>query len=46
MWITGYAVVVDQVRGVLLRPRVRPAIDAVTGTILVALGIRLGAEAA
>ena len=30
--------------GVLRRPRVRRAIDAVTGTVLVALGIRLAGE--
>ncbi|HEY3164735.1 MAG TPA: LysE family translocator [Candidatus Limnocylindrales bacterium] len=45
-WLAGYAVVVARAGGVLGRPRVRRTIDAVTGTILVAFGIRLAAEPA
>lgn len=42
-WLTLYAVVVARA-GQFLRGRVRRAIDAVTGTILVAFGIRLATE--
>ncbi|HET8968978.1 MAG TPA: LysE family translocator [Gaiellaceae bacterium] len=42
-WLTLYAVVVAKA-GQFLRGRVRRALDAVTGTILVAFGIRLAAE--
>jgi threonine/homoserine/homoserine lactone efflux protein len=45
VWICGYALVVASVAGQLRRPRVRRAIDAVSGTVLVALGIRVAAEA-
>lgn len=44
VWLTGYAVVVTRARGVLDRGRVRRAIDAVTGTVLVAFGLRLAVE--
>jgi threonine/homoserine/homoserine lactone efflux protein len=40
-WLTAYAFALARVGDVLRRPRVRRAIDAVTGTVLVALGIRL-----
>lgn len=40
-WLTGYAVVVARAAGVLQRPRVRRALDAVMGTVLVAFGVRL-----
>jgi threonine/homoserine/homoserine lactone efflux protein len=42
-WLTLYAVVVAKA-GQFLRGRVRRALDAVTGTILVAFGIRLATE--
>ena len=42
-WLTLYAVVVAKA-GQFLRGRVRRALDAVTGTVLVAFGIRLAAE--
>ena len=42
-WLTLYAVVVAKA-GQFLRGRVRRVLDAVTGTILVAFGIRLAAE--
>lgn len=45
-WLAGYAVVVARAGGLLGRPRIRRAIDAITGTILVAFGIRLAAEPA
>ena len=40
-WLTGYAAAVARAGDLLRRPRVRRAIDAVTGTALVALGVRL-----
>jgi threonine/homoserine/homoserine lactone efflux protein len=43
-WLTAYAVVVARARAVLVRGRVRRLLDAVTGTVLVALGLRLASE--
>jgi threonine/homoserine/homoserine lactone efflux protein len=45
VWLTGYASVIARAGVVLRRRSVRRAFDAVTGAILVAFGIRLGAEA-
>jgi threonine/homoserine/homoserine lactone efflux protein len=42
-WLSAYAVVLARAGHVLTRPRIRRAIDAVTGTALVALGLRLAA---
>jgi threonine/homoserine/homoserine lactone efflux protein len=42
-WLSVYALAVARAGDVLRRPRVRRAMDAVTGTVLVALGIRLAA---
>ena len=42
-WLSGYALAVARAGDVLRRPQVRRAIDAVTGTALVALGLRLAA---
>jgi len=44
-WLTFYAVAVARLRGWLLRSRARRAVDAVTGTLLLAFGVRLGATA-
>jgi threonine/homoserine/homoserine lactone efflux protein len=44
LWLTLYAAVVARA-GLLLRPRVRRALDAVTGTVLVALGLRVASTA-
>jgi len=44
-WLTGYAFAVDRIGGWLRRSRVRKAMDAALGTVLVALGLRVGAEA-
>jgi threonine/homoserine/homoserine lactone efflux protein len=41
VWLTGYALLVARARGFVLRPRVRWALDLVTGTVLVAFGTRL-----
>jgi threonine/homoserine/homoserine lactone efflux protein len=44
VWLCGYAFVVARVGDVLRRPVVRRVFDAVLGTVLVALGVRLAAE--
>jgi threonine/homoserine/homoserine lactone efflux protein len=44
VWLSAYAVAVARAGDVLRRPRIRRALDAVTGTVLVALGLRLAAE--
>ncbi|HEX7255824.1 MAG TPA: LysE family translocator [Gaiellaceae bacterium] len=44
VWLSAYAVAVARVGDVLRRPSVRRAFDAILGTVLVALGIRLAAE--
>jgi threonine/homoserine/homoserine lactone efflux protein len=44
VWLTGYAVAVAKAGRVLLRPRIRRLLDAVSGATLVALGARLAAE--
>jgi threonine/homoserine/homoserine lactone efflux protein len=43
-WLTGYSLVVARARGAIMRPRVRRAIDRITGAALVAFGVRLAAE--
>jgi threonine/homoserine/homoserine lactone efflux protein len=43
-WLTGYAYVVARAGDVLRRERVRRAIDAVMGAVLVAFGLRLATE--
>ena len=43
-WLCGYAVAVDRASRVLGRPAVRRVLDAVTGVVLVALGLRLATE--
>jgi threonine/homoserine/homoserine lactone efflux protein len=43
-WLAAYSVAVAKAGGVLRRPRVRRAVEAVTGTVLVALGLRLATE--
>ncbi len=40
-WLSLYALVVDRARGALLRGRVRRFLDAVTGAVLVAFGVRV-----
>ena len=44
VWLSGYAWLVARAGTVLRRPRVRRAIDTVTGTVLVAFGFRVAAE--
>ncbi len=43
-WLAAYAVVVARARRFVERDRVRRALEAVTGTVLVALGLRLAAQ--
>jgi threonine/homoserine/homoserine lactone efflux protein len=42
-WLTGYAFAAARARGLLQRERIRRTLDAVTGTVLVALGLRVAA---
>ena len=43
-WLALYAVVIARARRSLARPRIRRALDAVTGTALVVVGLRLATE--
>ena len=44
-WLCAYSVAVARAGDVIRRSRVRRTLDAVAGTVLVALGVRLAAEA-
>jgi threonine/homoserine/homoserine lactone efflux protein len=44
VWLTGYAWLLDRAVTAFRSSRVRRALDAFTGTVLVALGLRLAAE--
>lgn len=44
VWLSGYAWLLDRAVTAFKSSRVRRALDAVTGTVLVALGLRLAAE--
>ncbi|HSJ93055.1 MAG TPA: LysE family translocator [Gaiellaceae bacterium] len=44
IWLAAYAVAVARAGDLLRRPLVRRAIDAVTGAVLVALGLRVAAD--
>ncbi len=41
LWLAAYAIVVARARRVLERQRIRRAFDAITGTVLVTLGLRV-----
>jgi len=43
-WLSAYSFAVAHAGGLLRRPGIRRSLDAITGTILVAFGIRLAAE--
>jgi threonine/homoserine/homoserine lactone efflux protein len=43
-WLACYAAAVARMGGLLSRIRIRRALDAATGTVLIALGIRLATE--
>jgi threonine/homoserine/homoserine lactone efflux protein len=44
LWLTGYGVAVAKVGDVLRRPKIRRAIDGLTGAVLVGFGLRLATE--
>jgi threonine/homoserine/homoserine lactone efflux protein len=44
VWLTAYALVVSRAQGFLRRRSVKRALEAATGTVLVALGLRLAAD--
>jgi threonine/homoserine/homoserine lactone efflux protein len=43
-WLSGYAVAVARAGDLLRRSRIRRCLDTLTGTVLVALGLRLATE--
>jgi threonine/homoserine/homoserine lactone efflux protein len=43
-WLTGYSLVIARARKVFERPGIRRSLDAVTGCVLIGLGVRLAAE--
>lgn len=43
IWLAAYAVAAARARGLLARDRVRRIVDALTGAVLVALGLRVAA---
>jgi threonine/homoserine/homoserine lactone efflux protein len=43
-WLSGYAFAVARAVRILRRPALRRAIDAVTGFVLIAFGLRLAGE--
>jgi threonine/homoserine/homoserine lactone efflux protein len=46
VWLVGYAFVASAASALLVRPRVRAGMNAATGTVLVALGLRMALEPA
>ena len=44
VWLAAYAAAIPRFGPALLRPRVRRALDATTGAVLVAFGVRLATE--
>ena len=44
-WLIGYAFAVESMKGLLLRGRVRRAMDGLLGAVLVGLGLRMTREA-
>jgi threonine/homoserine/homoserine lactone efflux protein len=44
VWLSAYSIAVARAGNILRRPKVRRAMDAVLGTVLVALGARLATE--
>jgi threonine/homoserine/homoserine lactone efflux protein len=44
IWLSAYAVVVARAGDVLRRPAIRRVLDAATGLVLTALGLRLATE--
>ncbi len=44
VWLSAYSLAVARAGDLLRRPRIRRSLDALTGTVLVAFGIRLAAD--
>jgi threonine/homoserine/homoserine lactone efflux protein len=44
VWLTAYAFAAARGRVALQRPRVRSALDSISGVVLVGLGVRLAFE--
>src|ERR1051326_9204840 len=44
-WLTGYAVAVERMGRMLRRPAVQRAMQGILGAVLIALGLKVGAEA-
>jgi threonine/homoserine/homoserine lactone efflux protein len=44
IWLSAYSFAVARAGDLLRRPRIRRSLDAITGTVLVAFGIRLAAD--
>ncbi len=44
-WLTGYAVAIARAGDFMRRPRIRHVLQGMTGAVLIALGLRLAAEA-
>ena len=44
VWLTGYAVAVARAGDLLRRPRIRRSLEAITGAVLVGLGLRLAEQ--
>lgn len=44
VWLCSYALLASKISDVLTRPRVRTALDRLTGVVLIGLGIRLALE--
>jgi threonine/homoserine/homoserine lactone efflux protein len=44
VWLTAYAAFIDKLSAQLSRPRIRRRLEAVTGGLLVLLGLRLALE--
>jgi threonine/homoserine/homoserine lactone efflux protein len=43
-WLIVYALLASKAGGLLTRPRVRTALDRITGVVLIGLGVRLATE--
>jgi threonine/homoserine/homoserine lactone efflux protein len=44
LWLSGYALATARMADALRRPRIRRALDGITGVTLIGLGVKLAAE--
>ena len=44
LWLTTYTLLAARIAQTLQRPRVRALMDRITGTVLIAIGLRLAVE--